>query len=161
MIDIAISNELTEWSSKKAHILITNCLHDISICSSDIETINLSDYELINNTFSSIPSAVNEISQNLNYDKFNQYSIKNEGSIFQIKEVDEEDKINEDISPISFNEPCNLIKLDQKLYLNILNKNTLIHSITLETQNSISIPNETYISVDDPRNHLPTQDLVF
>ena len=95
MIDIAISKELTEWSSKKAHVLITNCLHDISIYSSDIETINLSDYELIDNTSLSIPSNINEISQNLSYNKFNQYSTKNEGSIFQIREVDEEDKINE------------------------------------------------------------------
>ena len=166
MIDIVNSNEISTWCSEKANTLIKNCIINSSMYSSEIAQKNISENELINNIDStspsippSIPPTIDDISRNLSYDKFNQYSIKNEESIFPIKEVIDEENINEDIIPsVSIIEFSKDIKRDEKLSLNDIN---ITHSITLDTQNSFLFPNETYISVDDPRNQLPVEDLVF
>ena len=169
-MDILDSNELIIWSSNKAHNLITNCIENVSFHSSDIETINL-EYEptssQITLTYSSC-TTINDNSEASSYEKFNHYSTKTREakiSIFQIKEIDEEEKIDEDISPGVIEWTAKDDKENQKFSLHNLNNISLTHSITLDSltldsQNTTLLPNETYISVDDPRNQLPVEDLV-
>ena len=95
-MDIPDSNELIIWSSNKAHKLITNCIENVSIHSSDIEIINLEHEPTPSQiTFSySSCSTINDNSEASSYEKFNHYSTKTREtkiSIFQIKEIDEEE----------------------------------------------------------------------